>query len=27
VALVLLILFAPKGVLGTIRERGLKWLP
>lgn len=27
VALVLLILFAPKGILGTIRERGLKWLP
>lgn len=26
-ALVALILFAPKGVLGTIRERGLKWLP
>lgn len=27
VALVLLILFAPKGILGTIRERGLRWLP
>ncbi|SPH24514.1 hypothetical protein DEA8626_03566 [Defluviimonas aquaemixtae] len=26
-ALVLLILFAPKGILGTIRARGLKWLP
>ena len=26
-ALVLLILFAPKGILGTLRERGLKWLP
>lgn len=27
VALVLLTLFAPKGVLGTIRERWAKWLP
>ena len=27
VALVLLILFAPKGILGTIRERWLPWLP
>lgn len=27
VALVLLILFAPKGILGTIRERWLSWLP
>ncbi len=27
VALVLLILFAPKGILGTIRERWLTWLP
>ena len=27
IALVLLILFAPKGILGTIRERGLRWLP
>jgi len=26
-ALVLLILFAPKGILGTIRERGARWLP
>ena len=26
-ALVVLILFAPKGVLGTMRERGLKWMP
>lgn len=26
-ALVCLILFAPKGVLGTIRERGARWLP
>ena len=26
-ALVVLVLFAPKGILGTIRERGLKWLP
>jgi len=27
VALILLVLFFPKGVLGTIRERWLKWLP
>lgn len=27
VALVLLVLFFPKGILGTIRERWLKWLP
>jgi len=27
VALVLLILFAPKGILGTIRERWMPWLP
>ena len=27
VALVLLVLFAPRGILGTIRERWLKWLP
>lgn len=27
VALVALVLFAPKGLLGTIRERGLRWLP
>ncbi len=27
VALVLLVLFAPKGILGTLRERGVKWLP
>ncbi|MEZ5779046.1 MAG: branched-chain amino acid ABC transporter permease [Paracoccaceae bacterium] len=26
-ALVLLVLFAPKGILGTVRERGMKWLP
>ncbi len=26
-ALVLLVLFFPKGILGTIRERWLKWLP
>ena len=26
-SLVALILFAPKGILGTIRERGIKWLP
>lgn len=26
-ALVVLILFAPRGLLGTLRERGLKWLP
>ena len=25
--LVALVLFAPKGILGTIRERGAKWLP
>ncbi len=27
VALVLLTLFAPRGILGTLRERGVKWLP
>lgn len=27
VALILLILFFPKGILGTVRERWLKWLP
>lgn len=27
VALVLLVLFAPKGILGTLRHRGLTWLP
>ncbi|NUB45694.1 branched-chain amino acid ABC transporter permease [Fertoebacter nigrum] len=27
VALLALVLFAPKGLLGTLRERGLKWLP
>ena len=27
VALILLILFAPKGVLGTIRAKGVRWLP
>lgn len=26
-ALVLLVLFAPKGILGSLRARGLKWLP
>ena len=26
-ALVVLVLFAPKGILGTIRERGVSWLP
>ena len=26
-ALVILVLFAPKGILGTIRERWVKWLP
>lgn len=26
-ALVALVLFAPKGILGTIRERWVKWLP
>ena len=25
--LVLLILFAPRGILGTLRERGMRWLP
>ncbi|MBZ4689671.1 MAG: inner-rane translocator [Cereibacter sp.] len=27
VALLVLVLFAPKGILGTIRERGARWLP
>ncbi len=27
IALVLLTLFVPKGILGTLRERGVKWLP
>lgn len=27
VALLVLILFAPRGILGTLRERGLRWLP
>ena len=27
VALVLLVLWFPKGILGSLRERGLKWLP
>ena len=27
VALLALVLFAPTGILGTLRERGLKWLP
>jgi branched-chain amino acid transport system permease protein len=26
-ALLLLVLFAPKGILGALRERGMKWLP
>jgi branched-chain amino acid transport system permease protein len=26
-ALVILVLFAPKGILGSLRERGLRWLP
>ncbi|MGL4279901.1 MAG: branched-chain amino acid ABC transporter permease [Albidovulum sp.] len=26
-ALILLVLFAPKGILGTLRERGARWLP
>lgn len=26
-ALLVLVLFAPKGILGTIRERGARWLP
>ena len=26
-ALVVLVLFAPRGILGTLRERRLKWLP
>jgi branched-chain amino acid transport system permease protein len=26
-ALLVLILFAPKGMLGTLRERWLRWLP
>ena len=26
-ALLILVLFAPKGILGTLRERGVKWLP
>jgi branched-chain amino acid transport system permease protein len=26
-ALVVLVLFAPKGILGTVRERWIKWLP
>lgn len=27
VALILLVLFAPKGIMGSIRERWLEWLP
>jgi branched-chain amino acid transport system permease protein len=27
VALLALILFAPRGILGTLREKGLTWLP
>ena len=27
VALLVLVLFAPKGILGALRDRGLKWLP
>ncbi|MFN4157136.1 MAG: branched-chain amino acid ABC transporter permease [Gemmobacter sp.] len=26
-ALLVLVLFAPKGILGTLRDRGLRWLP
>lgn len=26
-ALVALVLFAPKGILGTVRERWVRWLP
>lgn len=26
-ALILLVLFAPKGILGTLREKGARWLP
>jgi branched-chain amino acid transport system permease protein len=26
-ALVLLVLFAPKGILGTLRDRAARWLP
>jgi branched-chain amino acid transport system permease protein len=26
-SLLILIVFAPKGILGSLRERGLKWLP
>lgn len=26
-ALLILVLFAPKGILGTLRDKGLKWLP
>ena len=27
IALIALVLFAPSGILGTLRERWLKWLP
>jgi branched-chain amino acid transport system permease protein len=27
IALILLVLFFPKGILGTIRQRWLGWLP
>lgn len=27
IALIVLVLFFPKGILGTLRERGLRWLP
>ena len=27
ITLIVLVLFAPKGILGTLREKGLKWLP
>jgi branched-chain amino acid transport system permease protein len=26
-ALILLVLFFPKGILGTLRERWIRWLP
>jgi branched-chain amino acid transport system permease protein len=26
-ALLVLVLFAPKGILGWVRDRGAKWLP
>jgi branched-chain amino acid transport system permease protein len=27
VALILLVLYFPKGILGTVRERWIRWLP